>query len=355
MDDVRIWRVAINGYPYQSPEALGVANQFDAFVATKQAIYSIIYGTDVNSYYRGGDARGEAIKNAIVKLVDIGRNGTQTPANTNITVEKINGFFEDGNYYSQEYRVNTPVETSQYTITGTTGLPEGSKITDLSGNDKTTFSGNENFKIQIPKDKLTSNINVSIDVKGKSKVYPVFYGATRINGTQDYLLTYDVYGDTTGKANMNVVTNTGKIQVIKTDDETFKPIANVTFGLYKKDGTEVARATTNSEGIATFQGLYQNSYVLKELSTNENYILSNVTFDVNVEYNKTTQIEVENEHKKGNLKVYKVDKDNNKISLGNVEFDLYSEELKKVIGTYYTDVNRRNLYRKFKNWQLLTN
>ena len=355
MDDVRIWRVAINGYPYQSPEALGVANQFDAFVATKQAIYSIIYGTDVNSYYRGGDARGEAIKNAIIKLVDIGRNGTQTPANTNITVEKVNGFFEDRNYYSQEYRINAPVETSQYEITATTGLPEGSKVTDLSGNDKTTFSGNENFKIQIPKDKLTSNINVSIDVKGKSKVYPVFYGATRINGTQDYLLTYDVYGDTTGKATMNVVTNTGKIQVIKTDDETFKPIANVTFGLYKKDGTEVARATTNSEGIATFQGLYQNSYVLKELSTNENYILSNVEFDVNVEYNKTTQIEVENEHKKGNLKVYKVDKDNNKISLGNVEFDLYSEEFDKVIGTYYTDVNRRNLYRGIKNWKLFTN
>ena len=106
MDDVRIWRVAINGYPYQSPEALGVANQFDAFVATKQAIYSIIYGTDVNSYYRGGDARGEAIKNAIVKLVDIGRNGTQTPANTNITVEKINGFFEDGNYYRYYTSIN---------------------------------------------------------------------------------------------------------------------------------------------------------------------------------------------------------------------------------------------------------
>ena len=47
-----------------------------------------------------------------------------------------------------------------------------------------------------------------------------------------------------------------------------------------------------------------------------------------------------------------VDKDNHKISLGNVEFDLYSEEFKKVIGTYRTDVNRRNLCRKPKNWKL---
>ena len=44
-------------------------------------------------------------------------------------------------------------------------------------------------------------------------------------------------------------------------------------------------------------------------------------------------------HKKGNIKVYKIDKDNKKVVLGNVEFKLYSEEFKKIIGTYYTDVN----------------
>ena len=72
--------------------------------------------------------------------------------------------------------------------------------------------------------------------------------------------------------------------------------------------------------------------------------MNNLDFNVNVEFNKTSKVEVENEHKKGNVKIYKVDKDNNKITLGNVEFDLYSKEFDKVIGTYYTDVNRRNLY-----------
>lgn len=318
---------------------MGLENKYDAYVATKQAIYSVIYGTDVESYYNGADSRGVAIKNAITRLVDIGRNGTQTRENTNIEVNKTGDFYEDGEYYSQNYNINATVETSEYTIASVTGLPDGAKITDLSGNERTTFSGDETFKVMIPKSQLSSDINVTISVKAKCKVYPVFYGETRISGTQDYLVTYDAFGEIEGKATMNIATNTGKLQVIKTDDETFEPIENVTFGLYKTDGTEVARATTNSEGIAEFKNLYQNSYILKELSTNEDYILSNVEFDVNVEYNKTTQIEVENEHKKGNLKVYKVDKDNNKISLGNVEFDLYSEEFDKVIGTYYTDVN----------------
>ena len=339
IDDERIWRVAINGYPYQTPEAMGVENKYDAFVATKQAIYSIIYGTDVESYYNGADSRGVAIKNAISRLVDIGRNGSQTRYNTDVEVYKDGGFYEDGEYYSQNYRVKAPVEISQYSILNTIGMPNGAKITSLDGNEKDTFGGNEQFKIRIPKNQLSSNVDVTISIKAKCKVYPVFYGKTRIEGTQDYLITYDPFGDVAGRTKLNITTNTGKVKVNKTDDETHKPIKGVVFGLYKKDGTEIARATTGEDGVAVFNNLYQNNYALKEISTNSNYVLNKVEFNCNVEYNKTTTLDVENEHKKGNLKIYKVDKDNHKIALGNVKFDLFSKELNKVIGTYVTDVN----------------
>ena len=85
--------------------------------------------------------------------------------------------------------------------------------------------------------------------------------------------------------------------------------------------------------------MYQGEYKLVEVETNSKYVLKNVEFDVPVEYNKTSDVNVENEHKKGNIKVYKVDKDNNRVVLGNVEFDLFSHEFNKVIGTYHTDVN----------------
>ena len=79
--------------------------------------------------------------------------------------------------------------------------------------------------------------------------------------------------------------------------------------------------------------------MIKEVKSNDDYIISQESINIRATYNKVTEIELENEHKKGNLKVYKVDKDNNKVALGNVEFDLYSEEFQKVIGTYTTDVN----------------
>ncbi len=338
MSDTRLWRVTINGYPYQTPESMGVSNQYDAFVATKQAIYSILDGRDPSTYYRGGDSRGEAIKNAIVRLVDIGRNGTQTPTNTTISVEKVGEFVEDGDYYAQEYVVNSPVEMSSYTIIGTTGIPNGGIITDMQNVEKTTF-GNEHFKVRIPKSEMKQDLDITININAQCKTYPIFYGETTVAGTQDYLLTYDVFGDVAGKVELDVKANTGKIKIIKTDSETNLPISGVTFQLSTKDGTVIANATTDSKGIATFSSLYQGDYVIKEISTDENYIINETPFDVNTEFNHVTEINVTNEHKKGDLKIYKVDKDNNKVVLGNVEFQLYSEEFDKIIGTYNTDVN----------------
>ena len=316
-----------------------VENQYDAFVATKQAIYRILDGRDANSFYNGGDSRGQAIINAIIRLVDIGRNGTQTPMNTDVTTNKVGEFVEDGDYYSQEYSINSPVETSQYTITATNGLPNGSQITNMSNVEQTTFSGNEHFKVRIPKSSLSSDIDVTIALQAKCKTYPVFYGKTTVPGTQDYLLTFDPFGDVTGQVNLNMQTNTGKIKIIKNDVDTNEPIQGVTFQLTKDDGTVIANATTNENGEATFPNLYQGNYILKEIATNDNYILLDKEFNVNVEFDKTTTETITNEHKKGDLTVYKVDKDNNKIALGGVTFDLYSQEFGKVIGTYTTDEN----------------
>lgn len=62
---MRVWRTIINAYPYKTPAELGVENEYDAFVATKQAVYCILYNWDATSRYRGGDERGTKIANAI--------------------------------------------------------------------------------------------------------------------------------------------------------------------------------------------------------------------------------------------------------------------------------------------------
>ena len=340
LDNVQIWRTIINGYPYKTPAELGVENKYDAFVATKQAVYSILYGYDPATRYRGGDERGTKIANAVVNLVNIGRYGTQTPSDGAITMRTSGSLYEEGNYWVQKFNVSSSVDMVSYTVTSTANLPDGSIITNGNGTQTNSFTGSESLYLKIPKSSMNKDIsNAIINVQGKCKTYPVFYGKTRINATQNYAVTYDPFGDGVGRATLNVKTNTGKIQINKTDSDTSKPIQGVTFQLTKADGTVVANATTNSNGVATFSGLYQDNYKLKEIATNDNYVINKATFDVNVEYNKSTTQNITNDHKKGNLKIYKVDKDNHKIALGNVQFDLYSEEFQRVIGTYTTDVN----------------
>ena len=41
LGNVQIWRTIINGFPYKSAGELGLANDLEAFQATKQAVYCI--------------------------------------------------------------------------------------------------------------------------------------------------------------------------------------------------------------------------------------------------------------------------------------------------------------------------
>ena len=139
--------------------------------------------------------------------------------------------------------------------------------------------------------------------------------------------------------NLTLKGNTSTIKVRKIDVDTNEPIPNTVFQLSREDGSVIGTATTNAEGIVIFTELYQGTYNLQEIKNNDSYEISNEITKVITEYNKTTEIQVTNEKKKGQVRVIKVDKDNNKIGLGDIKFDLYSEEFKKVIGTYTTDVN----------------
>lgn len=131
----------------------------------------------------------------------------------------------------------------------------------------------------------------------------------------------------------------GNIKISKIDSDTSQGIEGVTFELMDLEGSVIATVTTNQNGEAYFNNLRIGKYKLREVETKQNYILNTSIFEVDVEYNKTTAKEIKNEYKKGNLIVNKVDKDNHKIPLGNVIFDLFSNEFQRVVGTYSIDVN----------------
>lgn len=338
LSDVRVWRAILSGFPYKSASELGVENDLDAYVATKQAVYSILYGRDVRSFYRGGDYRGELIVNAMERIVNEGRYGTRTPQSANLTISKIGELKEEGVFYTQEYKVESIVRLDNYYISNTANLPEGSYISDSNGTARTSFNGNENFKVYIPKEKMNNDISSLISLQAKCEKYPMFYGKAPNSNYQNYALTFDPLGDEQGNTNLNIQTNTGKLEINKIDEETKTPISGVVFEIKNTNGDLIGTFTTDRNGKILVSNLYQGKYSIKEISTADEYIYENIEEVLDVEFNKQTNTTITNKHKKGNLKITKVDLDEPELTLGGVEFELLDSK-GEVIKNLVTDAD----------------
>lgn len=130
----------------------------------------------------------------------------------------------------------------------------------------------------------------------------------------------------------------GNLKINKTDVETNKPIDNTVFELLDTNNNVIRTGTTNNKGELEFNNLKPAIYKLKEKKSNDNYINNNGIYDIVINPSETSTKNITNEHKKGNLKIYKVDKDDNDLTLGAVEFDLIDSN-GKVVKHLVTDVN----------------
>ena len=340
IENSKIWRVVKNGYPYKTAKEMGLESDYDAFAVTKFAVYCLQGQADINLYTADeDDVEGQAMLKALHDLVEIGTNGTDTFSNE-LKILKETDFVEDGDYYSITYKVNAGSTISKYNIKTVSGLANGDILTDIDGNIKMEFSPNEKFKIKLLKSNLNLDKDISVEIESSLKSYPMFYGKTRISGTQDYLLTADSYQNLKTNINTKLKLNTGKIIINKKDDENNKGIEDTVFEIYNSKKESIGTYTTDENGKIEIQDLYQGIYYVKEIKSNENYILNSENeYSINVNYNQTSTIDIQNEHKKGNLEITKVDKENNSITLANVGFELYNEDSNVLIGTYYTDEN----------------
>ena len=202
LDDDRIWRALMLGYPYKTPEQMGVETKEDAYVATKQAIYSILADRDIETFYRGGTERGNKIYQALKQMVYEGKNGTTTPKTASIQANKVGNLIKDGNYYTQTFSIPSNLNISNYIIDSIRNMPTGGYIADERNNVRNIFSGNESFKIIIPSESFTENIDISGLIKAKSETFPIFYGKAPNINWQNYALAFDPYGDSISDFNM---------------------------------------------------------------------------------------------------------------------------------------------------------
>lgn len=277
-----VWRVLCNGFPYKTPEELEVANDYDAFCATKQAIYSVIYGYDPVTRYRGGDDRGTQIANAIVKMVNIARTTSDNYTSPQVSINKVGKLTKEGEYYTQTYSVSSNVPLKDYNVYQIKGLPTGSYFANTKGTRKTNFSSNENFKVYIPHKNIKSNVTSYIGVDGNCKTYPVLYGKAPNESLQDYALILSPFEN--GSANTELtISPTGEVIIEKTSTATNiwngaisgSLIQNAKYNLFNSNKKLIGTYTTNNEGKIYISKLPLGTYYVQETTPTPQYTTLN--------------------------------------------------------------------------------
>ena len=131
----------------------------------------------------------------------------------------------------------------------------------------------------------------------------------------------------------------GNLIVYKFDKEDQKtPIENVKFALYRSNNDFVGNFVTDSKGKFEVDSLDIGEYYLKEIEANVRYKLNTEKINVQIKTDETSKVTVYNEIIKGQLRINKIDKDNKKITIPGVKFEILDSDM-NILETLTTDEN----------------
>lgn len=301
INDVKLWRRIINGYPYKTIEQLGVANKEEAFTATKQAIYCYIHGNNPNDYGSIGEA-GKRTLNAMKNIIENAEKSSENKISSTITVNKDEKEWKQDKiskeYVSKTYSVSAGAKINNYTIKVSKENAKnigGIKLTDENNNEKKEFFANENFKILIPVKELKDDGKINIEVEAQVETKPVLYGTAPDSNHQDYALTAATFEDGKGNANDKYYKNETRIVIVKQDQETGEKLSNVEFQLLDKEKNIVySDLKTDNNGKIVIENIIPGEYYLKEVKTIDGYMLYEQLINVKVDLNEELTITVNN-------------------------------------------------------------
>ena len=335
-----VWRVLLNGFPYKTPAEMGVPDERSAFAVTKQAVYAVLDGRDT-SRYSGVDEIGNQMADAVRRLVDIGRNGTQTYQDPVINVSTISPAGVDNidsKYISQTFNVSSEVNMKDINvILDTFSAPTGTKVTDVNNNEKTNFNKGENFKVLVPRENIKDEITVQFTLSGQCETYPILFGKAPNDNVQDYVLTTDPFVVSTAKSQMNYKPSvdieidkisSGESEITGKDEG--EPLEGAKFNVKSEDGSFNKDYYTDANGKITLSNMDIQKYIITELESAKYYLL-----------NKDTQVEVTPEHDGDDQKVVF---ENTPVDIKvNVDKDSDKEEVQGNEILTYTIDNIKNL------------
>ncbi len=302
LTDLGLWRIIVNGYPYKTPEQLGVANEQEAYIATKQAIYCYIYNTKLEQYTAINEAGTRAI-NAMSLILENAEKSTEDFNNTNVEISQSEKWEVDkieNTYISKEYQITSNINISKF-ILSLENQPKESKIVDLENHERKEFNSKESFKILIPISSLEESGEFKVKIQTQMETKPIFFGKAPSGELQDYALTAFSYENIDTELIQKYEKNDTEIIVEKQDVDTKETLKNAKFEILDDNQKVIRVIETNENGQIILEKLMPGTYYIREVKAPDGYVLDMELHEIKIGLNE-----------KKNLKVY-----NNKIVIIN--------------------------------------
>ena len=303
LNNSKVWKVIINGYPYRTVKELGAFNEGEAFAATKQAVYWALYNRNENDYSAYDSEAGRRTYAIFKDIVERAKNCTlEEPGSINLNIEPLNAAWKidekDSKYVSKTYRVNCNISEGNYEINLQGLLPENTKVANLEGVQQNTFKIGENFKIMMPIQNISQSETFTINAKASLKTYPILYGKAFDPVKQNYAITGLAYENKDTSISEDYEKNRTKIVVHKQEYGTKVPLQNVEFKLLDENKNIVKENLfTDKNGEIILENLLPGKYLLKEVKTLEGYNLYSDYIELNLDLNEEIQVIVNNTKK----------------------------------------------------------
>ncbi len=305
IENQEVYRAIINGYPYKTIEELGVKTEEEAFTATKQAVYSMLYNRNVDEYSAINTEAGHRTYNAYrnIVLAARGSNKVYENAKFELKADKEWKKDEENKYLYKNVEVNANLKSNfDIKLEGDKNNIFKLEKEEIVGKEKDNKKEKYILKIDL-KDINKFNIlgkeifkNLKLTATAEVETNSVYLGKEETGTRQDYAISGVRFkGKEERSLNIDIPKNETKIRIVKISKEEDKKLENVKFELFDKENKSLGIKTTNKNGEIIYENLIPGKYYLKEIEAKAGYNKLNDLIEIEVKYGEEKEVKVNNE------------------------------------------------------------
>lgn len=326
--DPKVMGIIANGYPHRGLGELKLENKYQAYYATKMALWCYLLSHwDINNLKVNPNLTGVELERANKMLAaakDIYRRGTawSTVLSPNVTAipdqevaypATVNG----QEYLQQIFTVTSETWVCDYSInvafTDPSSVPAGTKIVDMNNREidvittQATGQGySGQFKVLYPVGSVEGQSgSVQLSFRTNVYKYAIYYAvcaeADKYGNLQNYmcdtdpttplaLTAYSSYTDTPEEDPTET-----SLKIIKYEEGSTIPLKGAMFEVVDPEGATVGTFSTNSKGQIVIPLTLAGNYTVYEREAPNGYLISEEPAqNVKVEYGRQATVTFEN-------------------------------------------------------------